>query len=262
MKPILFHIGPFAVYSFGALIALGVFLSLFLMGRKSKRTGFPATPELAADLLFAAVFSGFLGGRLFYVFENPAVYLHAPWKIFALWEGGLIFYGGVAGSLTGLFWVMKIKKIPYWKGLDFLIPYVALTHAFGRIGCLLNGCCAGKPCDLPWAVTGDGARLHPVQLYEAAFNFLLFFFLNARTEKKKFDGEIISLYFMIYAAGRFIFEFFRINPGWILTWNQWESVALLLAGAVIYKCHSERSEESSGRKDKILRRKTPQDDIT
>ena len=63
MKPILFYIGPLPVYSFGAMIALGVFLSLFLMNRKSKRTGFPAAPELTADLVFTGVLSGFLGGR-------------------------------------------------------------------------------------------------------------------------------------------------------------------------------------------------------
>ena len=233
MKPILFHIGPLAVYSFGVMIALGVFLSLFLMGRKSRRTGFPASPEAAADLVFITVFSGFLGGRLFYVFENADYYLNHPLKFFALWEGGLIFYGGVAGALLGLFIAMKIKKIPYGKGLDFLIPYAALTHAFGRVGCFLNGCCAGKPCDLPWAVTVDGARLHPVQLYEAAFNVLLFLFLNARYEKKKFDGEITSLYFILYAAGRFVLEFFRTNPGRVLSWNQWESLLLFGVGLAI-----------------------------
>ncbi len=234
MKPVLFYIGPLPVFSFGTLIALGVFLSLFLMNRKSKRTGFPASPELIADLVFAGVFSGFLGGRLFYIFENGAYYWREPLRIFALWDGGLIFYGGVAGALLGLFWTFQIRKISYWKGLDFLIPYGALIHAFGRVGCFLNGCCAGKVCDLPWAVTVEGVKLHPVQLYEAAFNFLLFLFLNARYEKKKFEGEIIALYFILYAAGRFVFEFFRVNPGWILSYNQWESLALLSAGGIIY----------------------------
>ncbi len=235
MRPILFYAGPFPVYSFGALIALGVFLSLFLMGRKSRRMGFPASPEIAADLVFMTVFSGFLGGRLFYIFENASYYLQSPLKILALWEGGLIFYGGVVGSLAGLFLAMKIKKIPYWKGLDFLIPYTALTHAFGRIGCFLNGCCAGKPCDLPWAVTVEGVRLHPAQLYEAGFDFILFLFLNARCEKKSFDGQIIALYFILYAAGRFAVEFFRTgNPGWIFTSNQWGSLAIFVFGIAVY----------------------------
>ena len=241
MRPVLFHIGSLPVFSFGTLITLGIFLSLFLMSRKSRRTGFPGSPELTADLVFAGVFSGFLGGRLFYIFENGAYYLREPLRIFALWEGGLIFYGGVAGALAGLFWTMKVKKIPCWKGLDFLIPYVALTHAFGRVGCFLNGCCAGKVCHLPWAVTVEGVKLHPVQLYEAAFNFLLFLFLNARYEKKKFEGEIISLYFILYAAGRFVLEFFRVNPGWILSYNQWESLALLSAGGMIYLKRRKRS---------------------
>lgn len=266
MKPILFHLGPFPVFTFGAMIALGVFISLFLLTRKSRRTGFPATPEMAADLIFVTVFSGFLGGRLFYIIENIGWYLRSPLKIFALWEGGLIFYGGVAGSLVGLYLFSRSKHISYLKVLDFLIPYVALTHAFGRVGCFFNGCCSGKACELPWAILVDGARVHPVQLYEAAYNFLLFLFLSSlgtgsdrdrfqqasqvnlsrsRTGTgARFDGEIISLYFIAYATGRFIFEFFRAaNPVLgILTWNQWESLLLIAAGLGIYgKTHSRRS---------------------
>ena len=237
MIPVFFHLGPLPVYSFGFMVAFGVALSLFLLDRLSRKTGFPGG-ELAGDLVFAAVVAGFLGARAAYIFEKRAWYGQAPLKIFALWEGGLIFYGGVAGALAGLLIFSKIKKISFAKVLDFLLPYVALTHAFGRIGCFLNGCCAGKACDLPWAVKFPGTEeaVHPTQLYEAVLNFLLFLFLRSQYSRKRFDGQTALLYFMLYGALRFFIEFFREgNPFWgVLTVNQWTSLVIVGVAGVFY----------------------------
>lgn len=249
MHPILFSFGPLHVYSFGFMAALGVLVCLFLMTRAAKRFGFPK-PQDVSDLVFVTVASGFFGGRLAYVFENFRGYLGHPLRIFAVWEGGLIFYGGVIGALLGLLLFMRLKKIPYFAGLDFLLPYTALTHAFGRIGCFLNGCCYGRRCDLPWAVRfPETGRVHPTQLYEAAFNMALFVFLRNRYARRNFDGEVSGYYFMIYAAGRFVIEFFRAgNPGWgALTVNQWTSFLIFGFGALIYAVNRKRtSKEVSG----------------
>ncbi len=230
MKPILFSLGPFHLYSFGVTVAAGVLLSLLLMTRRAQRDGFPR-PDDVFDLVFVVVAFGFLGARLFYVFQNFEGYRAHPLSIFAIWEGGLIFYGGVMGALVALFVFMKIRGIPFLKGLDFLLPYESLAHGFGRIGCFFNGCCGGRLCSLPWGVKFPGSAFptHPTQLYEAAFDFAFFFFLNARTARKKFDGEISGLYFMTYAVARFVIEFYREgNPGWIFTWNQWLSLGVFL----------------------------------
>jgi phosphatidylglycerol---prolipoprotein diacylglyceryl transferase len=237
MRPILFHLGPLPVFSFGFLVACGVLLSLTLMTRRSRKTGFPAG-DTAADMVFASVGSGFLGARLYYVLQNLSWYLQHPAQIFAFWEGGLIFYGGVAGAFLGLWIFTKIKKISFAKSLDFILPYVALTHAFGRLGCFMNGCCYGTACELPWAVQFPNfpGPVHPTQIYEAILDLGLFLTLNARYPQKRFDGEIAVLYFIFYAAIRFFIEFFRAdNPEWAMwTLNQWASLFVFLTAAGFY----------------------------
>lgn len=238
MKPILFSLGPFHVYAFGLMVAVGALLSFRLMLRRARQEGFP-TSDQVSDLVAVTLFGGFLGARLLYVFENAAWYWKHPLKIFLLWEGGLVFYGGVAGSMLALYFYLRSKKMPYWKGLDFLLPYVALTHAFGRLGCFLNGCCYGRVCRLPWAVQFPELPepVHPVQLYEAFFNFCLFLFLRFHYSRRRFEGEISALYFMGYALGRFLMEFWRgDNPAWFfLTVNQWISAGIFLAAGAWWR---------------------------
>src|SRR5688572_7877453 len=122
MKPILFYIGGLPVYSFGTMVAAGVFFSLILMARPARRAGLKS--EDPFDLVFTTVFTGFFGARLLYVLQNFHEYAADPWRAFAVWEGGLIFYGGVAGAYVGVFMFTKIRKIPFWKALDFLMPFV------------------------------------------------------------------------------------------------------------------------------------------
>lgn len=230
------------------MVALGVMLSLWLMSRVARRTGFPEG-EGAFDMVFASVLSGFLGARIYYIFQNLAWYLENPAHIFALWEGGLIFYGGMISSFLGLWLYLRYKKTPLAKGLDFILPYVSLSHAFGRIGCFFNGCCYGKLCTLPWAVKFPelGHAVHPTQLYEAVFDFALFFFLTRRYEKKRFEGEVAALYFSLYAVARFLVEFVRDdNPFWgFLTVNQWISVAIFIPAVLFYAAQAKKLEVSN-----------------
>lgn len=236
MRPILFHIGPFSIYSFGVMVALGVLLSLTLMTRKAKRTGFPAG-EGAFDIVFVAIAAGFAGARLYYVLQNISWYAGHPLDIFKIWEGGLIFYGGMLTSALTLYLWARFQRISFWKTLDFIVPYTALTHAFGRIGCFLNGCCFGKTCSLPWAVSfpESAGPVHPTQLYEAAFDLALFLFLARRYDQKHGEGEITVLYFMLYAVARFLIEGLRENPtAGFLTINQWISIGVFALAAVAF----------------------------
>ena len=231
MRPVLFSLGPFHLYSFGLLVAAGILLSLALMRREAVRSGFPKREDVY-DLVFLVVATGFFGARLLYGIENIQAYAAAPVKILAIWEGGLVFYGGVIGSLLGVAWWAKRHHVTAARTLDFLLPYVALTHAFGRIGCFLNGCCYGKVCPFPWGIhfPGNSEPLHPTQLYETVFNVSLFFFLSRLSRRRHFEGEVTGFYFLFYAAGRFAIEFFRAdNPSiFSLTWNQWGSVVLFI----------------------------------
>ena len=238
MNPSLFSFGSLHLYSYGLCIAIGVMLSLFLMERRAKKEGFPSGDDVF-NLTFAVLVCGFLGGRFFYVMQNLSFYLNEPMKIFAVWEGGLIFYGGAIFSVAG-FWLMtRKKKLPFWKSLDFIIPYGVLTHAFGRIGCFMNGCCYGKACDLPWAVQFPGlaTKVHPTQIYEALFDvFLAVFLLNIR-KKARFEGQIALLYFALYGMGRYLIEFLREPSVWMkfgLTSNQWLSAAIIMTAFVVF----------------------------
>jgi phosphatidylglycerol---prolipoprotein diacylglyceryl transferase len=238
MKPILFSLGAIHLYSYGLSIAIGVLLSLFLMKRRAFQEGF-LVPEEVFDMAFTVLVWGFIGARLFYVIQNFSYYRAEPLKILAVWEGGLIFYGGAIAALGGLWLMARKKKWPFWKILDFLAPYGALTHAFGRLGCFLNGCCYGKVCDLPWAVRFPelSHAVHPAQLYEAFYDIVLFAFLVQRRKRIRFEGEIALLYFLLYGMGRYTIEFLR-EPGWMwqgLTSNQWLSVAIMVVAFIFFQ---------------------------
>lgn len=243
MKPILFSYGSFHIYSFGLMVALGVMLSVFLMERRSARFGFPGR-EMVLDFVFVSVLFGFIGARIDYILQNFAYYSERPMEIFAFWEGGLIFYGGVVGAFLGLVGFCRMKKISFAKALDFLLPYIALTHAFGRVGCFFNACCGGKACDLPWAVTfpETGIAVHPVQLYEVALDLILFAALSChyvRNEKRPVPaapGATAVFYFFGYGLIRFFMEFFRTGNPFIgpLTINQWFSVFLIIVSGSFY----------------------------
>lgn len=237
MKPVLFSIGPIQIYSFGLMIMLGVVLSLYLMGQKVEKSPLPAKDKIF-DLVFVVLGVGFLGGRIAYIIQQREWYFEDPLKIFAVWEGGLIFYGGLIGGFLGLVLYAKKHKYSLWALMDYIVPYVALSQAFGRVGCFLNGCCHGKVCELPWAVSIPGTleKVHPTQLYETGFLLVLFAFLRKLYDQNKTVGFVAFLYFVLYAAGRFVIEFFRSgNPMlFFFTWNQWLSIAIALTATLFY----------------------------
>lgn len=244
MNPILFNLGPFHLYSYGFCIALGILVALFLMLRRVRAEKWLGEDQVF-DLTFAVLVWGFIGGRLFYVVENFSYYLQSPLKVFAVWEGGLIFYGGMIFSVLGFWLTTRNQRLPFWKTLDFIIPYGVLTHAFGRIGCFMNGCCYGKVCGFSWCVRFPALAhsVHPTQLYEAGFNFLLACFLLAKRKKVAFDGQIALFYFLLYGLGRYLLEFFReASLPWCgLTSNQWVSVGVIGTAFVLWMAKRKNS---------------------
>lgn len=230
MHPELLKIGPVIIHTYGALIALGIFISVLLATRLAKKTGFPPRDKVF-DLFFVAVASGFAGARIFYVFQEWGYYEIHPLEIFKIWEGGLVYYGGVIGSSIGYFFYTRRQGFPYLKSIDFTIPFIALTHAFGRIGCFFAGCCFGK----------NG---QPVQLYEATFNFLLAGILIRIYQRSKFGGQVFAIYLILYPIGRFLLEFLRADQSvWIFTFTsqQLVSIIFILAGLGLYGIRRPRS---------------------
>ncbi len=237
VDPIAFHIPGLdrAVYWYGIMAALGFLVSLLYWNATSRRVGLPH--GIGSDLSFAAIVGGILGARAMYVAANWGYFSENPGEIIRIDQGGLVFYGGFIAASLAIIGMARVRKIPVLKLGDFAISALPLGHAFGRIGCLLNGCCYGSACDLPWALfTADRWR-HPVQGYEALFNLALFFFLRHRLLKEKSYGWLIATYLIAYGAWRFFIEFWRGDarmPGFLgLDAAQTLSLALVLTGAIL-----------------------------
>lgn len=219
------------------MIATGVLLALLLMTRQARRTDW-LSPDQVMDMVFVVVASGFLGARLFYTAQYWEYYRAEPLRVFAFWEGGLIFYGGLILGVIGLILYAKLKNYSVLKVFDFLVPYVALVQGFGRLGCFLNGCCGGKECHLPWAVhfPGHEQATHPTQLYEAFFDFALFAYLWNLSRRAGVTGKQTALYFIGYAVTRFCIELWREGNPFLglFTVNQWISIGFASAGLGLY----------------------------
>jgi len=215
MYPILLKFGKMEIFTYGFFIAVGFLTGISLAKRESLRTG--EDPEKIMELCFYILISAIVVSRLFYVAINPEMFLEDPLEVFRIWKGGLVFYGGFIGAVLTVVIYLRKEKMPLWKTADILAPSLAIGHFFGRIGCFFAGCCYGKACDLPWAVTFShpqtlapmGIPIHPTQLYSALNNLMIFGLLCLFRRRKKFDGQLFWIYVLIYGVTRSIIEVFR-----------------------------------------------------
>ena len=237
MHPILLKCGPVSIYSYGAMLAMGFALAVFLASRRAVKFGLDK--EKIIDLAVVVLVSGIIGARLFYIILNVSYYLKDPLEILALTKGGLVWYGGFIAALLASLWYTRKKGLNFWGCLDLLAPYLALGQAFGRIGCFLNGCCYGKPGQ-------------PVQLYASLSLFILFIILRVWQDRRRFTGEIFLGYCMLYPIKRFLIEFLRADNPRIymgLTLAQVLSVLIFFgsAGFFLYRTNGWK-KRSSGSK--------------
>ncbi len=220
MHPILFQLGSFRIYSYGFFAGMGFVVAAVLAIRKVRKSNIRLSFESAADLFFYTVLSAFLGARLFFVLINFELFRQHPLQIFKIWEGGLVFYGGLIPAVLVAFGYMKRRRLPMWGLADLIAPLIALGLSFGRIGCFLAGCCYGRETSLPWAIVFRNpdslaplnVPLHPTQLYDAANGLAIFFFLSWMSRRKTFEGQIFWLFVFLYSVTRFNVEIFRGDP--------------------------------------------------
>ena len=233
------------------MMAAAFFAGLWTATRRARRVNVSA--DTITDVTLWLMVGSILGARFVYVTTYwKQDFASQPFtEVFMIQRGGLVYYGGLIGAavagLSYLYW----KKLPVWKITDILAPSVALGSVFGRIGCLLNGCCYGQACALPWAITFHNPQahefsgtplnvpLHPTEIYDALLNLVLYFGLAWWFRRRKFDGQIFALYLIGYAVCRSIVEFFRgdyppdhIHAG-VFTSAQLLSVPILAAGIVL-----------------------------
>ena len=223
MYPELFRIGSFPINTYGVLLAVGLMLALFAAARLAQNDGLPK--QRIYDLGLWTIIGGLLGSKILMFFVEDDVQF---FSMDFLRSGG-VYYGGFIGGFLTLAFLIRRYKLPFWKVGDAFAPGVALGQFFGRQGCFSAGCCWGKETTLPWGVhfteqghsnTGvpiygpDGSDLflHPTQLYESFAMIVVFGLLVYLHKKKKFDGQILIAYGIIYSLVRFTIEFVRDDP--------------------------------------------------
>lgn len=245
MLPVLFKIGPLTLHTYGLLAAAGLFTGVYLAARRGAKEGFSG--DLTMDLGFYLVVSAIVGARLLYVVVEYRMFLHDPLRVFKMWEGGLVFFGGVLAAIPVAVWFIRKHKLPFWPLADVFAPYVALAHAIGRLGCLAAGCCYGKPTSSwvgivfkdPASIAPVNVPLLPTQIYDSANEFVIFLILIALRPHKRFQGELVLLWLILYSVGRFVVEMFRGDPrGWVvegvLSTSQGVGVLVFLASLLVF----------------------------
>lgn len=245
------------IFAYGTLLVFGLFAGLFLARRLFQAEGARITANQIIDMVFVAVLAGVVGSRILYMIQYRTSFN----EFFKVWEGGLVFQGGVAGGTLGVIWFLKRHKLPVLKTGDVIMPCLLLGLAWGRLGCFMNGCCFGKPApNLAWAISfpeGSPAIIqhqelfpeevgkdspcslpvHPTQIYSSLSAAGLGLGLTWLLARKRFDGQVIAVASMAYGVMRIVLEFFRgdIDPvvhG--LTQAQLISAGMFFMGAVLY----------------------------
>jgi phosphatidylglycerol:prolipoprotein diacylglycerol transferase len=215
MYPVLFKIGGFAVHTYGVFIAIAVLAAMIISRYEAKRLG--VDPDKIVDACFYVIIAAIVGSRILYIFTNLEFFLEAPLEMFKIWNGGLVFYGGFIGALVVVVIYLKVYRLPLGKSADIAALALPMGHFFGRIGCLFAGCCYGKICSYPWAISfrhPDSlaplyVQLHPTQLYSAGSNFFIFIVILILRRFKQYDGQLFWIYFAMYGINRSVIELFR-----------------------------------------------------
>jgi phosphatidylglycerol:prolipoprotein diacylglycerol transferase len=253
VHPVFLEIGPVTIHWYGVMMALGFLAGLvnwILLGKNRGRDF-----AFSSDLLFWIIVSGVLGARIAYVISDFRNFADEPVTILRIDRGGLIYYGGFIAAIIAIIVFAKVRGERVLSLMDFAATSVPLAHVFGRVGCFLNGCCYGADHDGQFAVrypthsyawwrhvydgrilkhTADPSKpVHPVQLYEAGINILLFLLLLYVYRREKRDGTVAAVYLVAYSTARFCLEFLRGDPRMTLmglTYAQLVSIVLFVVG--------------------------------
>jgi len=238
LDPFFLELGFIKIRWYGIMYALSFLFGYFFIVNQQKHFGLKLSKEKIGDwLLFCAVFMIIFARSVEVLYYNPQYYLSNPWKIIAIWEGGLSFHGGLIGFALGTFIFSRKEEISFLKLADLMSIPAAFGLMLGRIGNFINGELVGRVTDVPWCVKFkgyDGCR-HPSQLYESFKNLIIFITLWNYRDKNKPDGFIFFLLLIMYSVLRSIIEqFFRQPDGYILglTQGQFLNVFIFIIGCV------------------------------
>lgn len=246
IDPIALDVGFLQIHWYGLMYLIGFAAAWGLGSYRAKQPGSGWTEEQISDLIFWGALGVVIGGRFGYVlFYNFDQFLANPLWLFAVWEGGMSFHGGLLGVLVVLALFARRYHKTFFEIGDFVAPLVPIGLGAGRVGNFIGGELWGRTADVPWAVifprTGDGAARHPSQLYEAILEGLVMFaVLWVYTSKPKPRAAASGLFLLLYGLFRSFVEFFRepdahigyLAFGW-LTEGQLLSFPMIIIGIAI-----------------------------
>ncbi|KAA3636388.1 MAG: prolipoprotein diacylglyceryl transferase [Calditrichaeota bacterium] len=267
MCPELFDIGPIPIRSYGLTLAISFFLGVLYVKYVTKRDGKDFEPYL--NLSYIIIFAGVIGARVSYVLFHLSEFQGRWLDTFNPFGGnefgiaGLNLYGGVLLSIISTYLYCKFKKMNILEVFDYFSPTLALGLGITRIGCFLNGCCFGTPTDLPWGISFpegsipyyvfNSEHLHPSQIYSSLYGLGLFFLLHFLMTRKKFNGQLVALLFMVEALFRYLIEYVRYYEdamyvsifGMHPTYNHLISISLFLLGLTIYLVQNQKTTKKA-----------------
>lgn len=220
MYPILFEIGNWPVYAYGVLLAIAYLVALQLAVVRARRQGLDGTKVM--DLGIYLIIAALVGAKLMLIVVDFDYFLQQPGELLSLVRAGGVFYGGVIAALVVALVLARRYGLSIWTAADLFAPGIALGHVIGRLGCLLAGCCYGRPTDMPWGITFTnpvasanvgtplGVPLHPTQLYDAAAELVILVVLLATERRgRPYAGRTFWLYMLLYGVSRFVVEMYR-----------------------------------------------------
>ena len=286
MIPVLFHLGPLTVYSFGLMMALGFLAADYVIRLECIRRGYD--PEYSSSVVIAAAVMGLVGSRLYAILDDLPTYLADP-KSMIFSGSGFVFYGGMIGGILGAYLVSRWYRIGFGSTMDMCAPALAIGQAIGRMGCQLAGDGDwGLPSTVPWAmaypkaivgwnsqtvlkldehyqlVSGyfPGVRVHPAPVYETILYLGVFMILWSMRKTSCPPGRLIYWYLVLAGGARFLVEFWRINPRVFYMFSEAQMIALammVLGGVALILTNGKaraESDQQSGEKDRRPAMKT------
>ena len=244
------NVPSFTLHTYGALLAIAFLAGLWIAHREAKRTGMDAAR--ITDMAVYVLIGGLIGARLLLLLVDWRHFVANPREMLALVQSGGVFYGGLLGALPVAWWYVRRHKLDPWRSADVLAPGVVLGQSIGRLGCFAAGCCWGRATDVAWAVTFTDTYvqkqvgtpldlpLHPSQIYESLLCLGIFVVVMWIARRKRFHGQVMLAYVALYAAGRFVLEYFRGDAargtlfGGALSTSQFIAILMAVATALLY----------------------------
>jgi phosphatidylglycerol:prolipoprotein diacylglycerol transferase len=259
MHPILFDLGGFTIYAYGVLLAAAYLLGLQFALMRARARGLDG--QRVMDLGIWIIISALVGAKLLLFIVDFRRYTSHPRDLMELLRSGGVFYGGLIAAVVVALLYLRRHRLPLWTTTDVFAPGIALGHVIGRLGCLMAGCCFGRPASVPWAITFRdpaamanvgtplGVPLHPTQLYEAGAEALILACLLAFERRgRPFPGRTFWSYMLLYGVSRFVIEFYRGDSRGmvfdVLSTSQFVSVILVPLAIVMLVVLGRRPDPS------------------